>query len=602
MAAREPQDVPTGSPGTTDKAESIKKGAPPESPECSRPCEAGKGATKSPKERNGSPGVTRSSSQLAPGKGQSSLVSERRSRGSKSEACSATTTTTSTPSRGSSRPAENPGSPPVKAGSLLSTSRVTGRREDVHGATKSPKKKASPGTTLSDSRSLARKGQSSSVSQSRSPSRKSEARSATTTTTSTPSRRSQTSGSPLTKVGSSKSTSRDTGRRDDGHEAAKSPKKGSSGTVSSVSRSPASKRQRSSVTGIESLGRKSKASGGAAAPTSTLLGGSPLPAVAPRLPPTEARSPLSTSRDTELREDDHGTTKVPKSEVSPRTNLSEFQSPASKRQSSRASGTRSTGYSSESRSKTATTLTPSRGSTRPAGVPRLPSVKAGSPQSTNRDSSHSRGNSTPRDTRASNMTPIASVSQAGSQTPLTTPYVTAPSTFWQAGRQTPLTTPYVTAPSTFSQAGSQLPSTTPFVTAPSTSNTPTTPYVSASSRLPHSVEPCADGIARNMAACAATAILHSKSPEADESKSRSRGSSTRSPRSTSSKQGAAGSSGGSRGTRDASKSPKSEHKSPGGEPTTPAQPSAVGKSSAVVGAHDSGGSKLDSSAQARKDK
>ncbi|KAL3257295.1 hypothetical protein MRX96_046502 [Rhipicephalus microplus] len=115
------------------------------------------------------------------------------------------------------------------------------------------------------------------------------------------------------------------------------------------------------------------------------------------------------------------------------------------------------------------------------------------------------------------MTPIASVSQAGSQTPLTTPYVTAPSTFLQAGRQTPLTTPYVTAPSTFSQAGSQLPSTTPFVTAPSTSNTPTTPYVSASSRLPHSVEPCADGIARNMAAGAATSILHSKSPEAEES-------------------------------------------------------------------------------------
>ncbi|KAL1443184.1 hypothetical protein MTO96_030401 [Rhipicephalus appendiculatus] len=398
--------------------------------------------------------------------------------------------------------------------------------------------------------------------------------------------------SPSAEAGSPRSTRRDTGRRDEGNGATKSPKNGPSGTTSTVSRSPANREQSSSVSDKSSPSRKSAASIATTTTTSAQSRGSTQPAGTSGPPRANAGSPLSTSRDTGRREEGHGATKTPKNKGSPGMALPESRSPANKGQSLQASGTTSTGCSSEARSTTATTTsTPSRGSTRPAGVPRSPLAEPGSAQSTIRDSSQSRKESTPRDIRESSTAPISSVSQAGSQGPSMTSYATAS----QAGSRTPSTAPYVTAPSTYSQAGSQEPSTAPFVTAPSTSNTPTrAPYVSASAQPPHSVEPRAD---------VATARLHSKSPATEESKSRSRGSSARSPRSTSSKQGAASGSRGSGATRGASRSPRSEHKSPEGEPTTSsALPSAAGKSAAVGGARGSGGSKLDSSAQARKDK
>ncbi|KAH7946639.1 hypothetical protein HPB52_002221 [Rhipicephalus sanguineus] len=147
--------------------------------------------------------------------------------------------------------------------------------------------------------------------------------------------------------------------------------------------------------------------------------------------------------------------------------------------------------------------------------------------------------------------------------------------------------------------GSQGPTTTPFVTAPSTSTPTRTPYVTAPLCSPHSDEPRTAVMTRKMRAGAAAELLHSKSHATEESKSRSRGSSTRSPRNTSSKQGSRG----SEGTRGASRSPRSKHKSPEGEPTTSsARPSAVGKCPAVGAAHGSGGSKLVSSTQAGKDK
>lgn len=117
MEVQKPREAPIKSTVATHRSPSAKKGTSSKSPERSRPRKVGEGATKSPEEREGSPGIMRAGPQLPASKGRSSRVTEERSPGFKNDKRSATATPTSALLRGSPPPTGTAKSPSTKAGS-----------------------------------------------------------------------------------------------------------------------------------------------------------------------------------------------------------------------------------------------------------------------------------------------------------------------------------------------------------------------------------------------------------------------------------------------------------------------------------------------------